>query len=381
MRVLILADRSFATREHAMLRRLEIGLIDEGIRVLRAQPKGCPAEPTTGLAGIVSYNDRAWRYIMPAPEGAIARDIEALALDARPDSDEDFDSSIDLIHAFGDKAASLALLLAGALGSPTLLEVWSASLCARMAAIEHRHARLDSLGLSVAWLAPDTAILDAAGRSATRWPVLPSRWGVHTPAAEPAQRRENSPISLAVLSSGLDPQGALAFLDGLARAAATHEDLLVFLDSAAVEHSPVVWRRATELGLLDRLSVIADMESRRDLILSADLLVQPESRGEHRTVILEAMAWGVAVLARSDPLVECLHTPQAVTVLERTPEAWERSLLPLLGDRAVIARVGAAGREYARDQCAAHRQVEATLAAYRTMCSPPSRAYSLPTQR
>ena len=89
MRVLLLADRSFATREHAMLRRLEIGLIDEGLRVVRANPPVPNPEPTTGLAGALTYNDRAWRYIMPAPERTLARDLMNLSLEARPDSDEE----------------------------------------------------------------------------------------------------------------------------------------------------------------------------------------------------------------------------------------------------------------------------------------------------
>src|SRR5690606_20945714 len=107
MRVLLLADRSFATREHAMLRRLEIGLIDEGLRVVRANPPVPNPEPTTGLAGALTYNDRAWRYIMPAPERTLARDLMNLSLEARPDSDEEPGIPIDLIHAFGDSAAPL----------------------------------------------------------------------------------------------------------------------------------------------------------------------------------------------------------------------------------------------------------------------------------
>ena len=73
LRVLMMADRSFARREHAMLRRLEVGLIDEGVRVLRATPAGSPEEPTTGLAGTVSYDDRGLWALAPSPVAAIRR--------------------------------------------------------------------------------------------------------------------------------------------------------------------------------------------------------------------------------------------------------------------------------------------------------------------
>lgn len=368
MRVLLLSDRSFAMREHAMLRRLEIGLIDEGVRIVRASPLDSFAEPSTGLAGVLSYNDRAWRYIMPAPDRTLARELETLPLDARADANEDPEIPVDLIHAYGDQAASVALDLSESLECGVLIEVWSAQLCARMAAFERRYRSLDRLGDSAVWLAPDAAMLDAARRSATRWPVLPSRWGVHAPSEERPERVAKAPVSFCVLSSGLDPQGLLSFLDGLARAAESQPNILIFLDAAGVDRHPFIWRRAGELGLYDRLSVISDMESRRELILHADVLVQPESRGEHRTVILEAMACGVAVMARADPLVECLHAPQAITVLDQTAGAWQHTISAVLSNINALLAVGEAGRAYARDNCSAHLQVSATLDAYRTLC-------------
>lgn len=372
MRVLLLSDRSFAMREHAMLRRLEIGLIDEGIRVVRASPVDTFPEPSTGLAGELYYNDRAWRYIMPAPERTLARDLEALPLIARPDTDEDPELSIDLIHAFGDKVAAVALDLAQTLECAVFIEVWSAALCAKMASIEQQHRRLDQSALGAVWLAPDDAMLDAARRSANRWPVLPSSWGVHAPSGQRQSRPENAPLSFGVLSSGFDPQGLMAFLGGLARAVTKNESILVFLDAKGVDRHPFVWRRVGELGLYDRLSIIADMESRRELILDVDVLVQPESRGEHRTVILEAMASQVVVLARADPLVECLHAPQAVTVLDHSPESWEHTLRNLLANIESLQSIGAAASAYARECCSAHRQVAATLNAYRTLCVSPA---------
>ena len=50
MRVLILADGLFATRERALLSRLEVGLADEGVRVVQATPEDVPAS-AAGLAG------------------------------------------------------------------------------------------------------------------------------------------------------------------------------------------------------------------------------------------------------------------------------------------------------------------------------------------
>src|SRR5690606_7639682 len=114
--------------------------------------------------------------------------------------------------------------------------------CARMAAIERRRKRSGPTDADAGWMAPDEAMLDAARRSAIEWPVFPSKWGAHALPRERPPRPANAPTSFCVLSSGHDPHGLLSFLNGLSRAAAAHENILVFLDAAGVDRHPFVWR-------------------------------------------------------------------------------------------------------------------------------------------
>lgn len=369
MRVLLLADRSFAVREHTMLRRLEIGLIDEGVRVARALPGGCPGEPTTGLAAAIAYNDARWRLGSPAPATTILRDLDAAETLTRTDPEE---APIDLIHAWGDGAWSLALELAADTGADLLLEVWSGAALARTRAIERAHGTsLESAGSRALWLAPDRAMLAALEASSPRWGVRCSSWGVHAPPEPRPAPEPGRPVGACVCFSGRDEAGCLAMLNGLARVASVHQDLLVFLDESGVSARPGIWKHAEKLDLLESLSVIEGMESRRQLVLCADILVLPEALGEHRSLLLEAMAAGMLVIARVDPMVEPLHAPGAPVILVEQPstEAWERAFGGALADPLAGHTLAQSGRRTITDGRLAHQHVRATLDAYQSLDS------------
>ena len=58
MRALILADRSFAARERDMLTRVQVGLIDEGVRVVEAIPSDVADPDANPLIPTIPYSDR-----------------------------------------------------------------------------------------------------------------------------------------------------------------------------------------------------------------------------------------------------------------------------------------------------------------------------------
>ena len=57
MRALILADRSFAARERDLLTRVQVGLIDEGIRVVEALPADLADPDANPLIPTIPYSD------------------------------------------------------------------------------------------------------------------------------------------------------------------------------------------------------------------------------------------------------------------------------------------------------------------------------------
>lgn len=360
-----MADRGFARREHALIRRLEIGLIDEGVRVVRAVPTDSPDEPTTGLAGSVVYDDRGLRVLAPSPVGSIRRAVDAIEELASAGA-----PPIDVVHAWGDACWSTAGRLAETIEAGLCVEVWSGASLKRCAAFERRFSGKPSDPLPGLWLAPDEAMLDALNTARLKWPCRLSKWGVHPADIERPPRSASRPVSFAVISSGVEPLSVLAVLDGLSRAArAANREILVFLDSAAAERHPGVWTRAKDLGLLDRLSVISDMESRRQLTLHSDVLVQPEARGEHRSILLEAMGSGMLVAAQADPQIEVLTHDRAMLVESPTVDAWASMFTAALSSSSTWERLIFRARTDIAQQRPAHLHVAATVSAYQTIVS------------
>ncbi len=363
MRVLLLADRVLALREHAMLRRLEVGLIDDGLRVVRAQPAGSPPAPTTGLAGALAYSDARWRFGALSPVRALAREI----LDLDSLMEQSNERPIDVVHVFGERAWALGSALAQEFGADLALEVWSSRARSHVDRQENRWGPLEQAGSRGLWLAPDERVLKALESMRLRWPVRSSRWGVHLPAEPRTPRSPPTPVAMAVLSTGQDPSGLIALLRGLAFAARAHHDILVFVDSAA-RAARQVWQEAGDLDLMDRLSFVPLMPTARDLVLRTDVFIQSEALGEQHTLVLEAMAQGLCVMARVDPLVEAVSPPSgpAILVSNPGPAGWEEALNRVLGKPDEREAVGRACRAYIGEHRLAHIHVRATLDAYRS---------------
>lgn len=346
-----------------MLRRLEVGLIDEGVRIVRAVPLGSPEEPTTGLAGVAPFDDRGLRALAPSPVAAIRRAVTAVP-ELSPESDR---GVIDVVHAWGDGAWAIGRRVAVELGADLCVEAWSGATVDRARGFERRALAADPEVEGV-WLAPDEAISDALNGRATAWSVMRSPWGVHEPDLERPRLDESRPMAFCLIATGADPSAVLACLGGLADAMARNERAaLVFLDSAAVERHPRVWSEAASLKILDRLSVIADVESRRQLVLHADALVLPEALGEHRSILLEAMASGMLVVAQSDPLVSLLRDDHAIIAPAPTRHDWAGAFDRAFAGSGAWGVLTARARAHVRETRQAHLQVQATLGAYRSL--------------
>lgn len=341
MRVLILADGLFATHERALLSRLEVGLADEGVRVVQATPEDVPAS-SAGLAEAITYPAGLWTL----GTAWRARTIKSKVASG---------GKIDVVHVFGGSAWKLGAMLAAVLESELVLEVWRSGLVAKAAVNEWEDA---------VFMAPDPAIERALLQESQGLTVRLGAWGVLTPDEPSRILEEERAPSVMVVGSGRDGEATRAAMEGIAKAAELTPELLVFVD-AREAHLAGLWESARKLGLLERLSLIEDLEGRRDLLLRGDILVQPEALGEQRTTLLEAMGTGMAVVAARDPLVSSLIDGRTAIVVDgRDRAAWGNAITGLLNDRARARRLGVSAREYVREERPASAYVRAVLGVY-----------------
>lgn len=356
MRVVILADGPFASRERAMLARLEVGLVDEGARVFHAIPEGLPDLVRSDL-----YSEP----LLYAPDGMpftrrgrVRRLVEAI--EERQGTDDDDRALVDIVHAFGTTCWGVAGELARQTGATLVLEVWTQSLIARARAIGASR----SAGVDVILLTPDRALERALLQEGVVRPVRVTPWGVHTPAGTRTILDPEQAVSVVVSATGRDPEGLEAAVRGLAAAARAHDRLMIFLDAHGARASNV-WRVASRLKVLDRLTLVPQMQSRREPVLRGDLFLQPERLGEHTTLLLDAMATGMAVVAASDPMLAGVLHPQTARLIDRPDgDAWAEAVSRLLDDPEQARLLGASARQYVKERHRASAHVAAVLDAY-----------------
>jgi len=368
MRVLILVDEFFASRERSMLARLEIGLADEGVRVIHAVPDSELNRPNMlgVFRSMVPYSRRVLTVTRGLAARRIVRDLAKLDDAEKPEP-------IDIVHVFGGSVWALADRLAAALGAVCALEVWRSGLVDKAVRMSTHATKRSATGRSGAvFFAPDSAIEGALQRGSVS--VRPTYWGVH--ASDPPRdvALPGRAPSAMFIGSGRRVKQFQAAFEGIASAFQRNGDGLIFVDALAARRAGI-WPIAERLGVLDRLSLIEELESRRDLLLQGDFLVQPEPAGEHKSVVLDAMSSGMLVVSAPDRFVSSLiDSRTASLVTDPSPAAWGATIDRLLARPQERHAVAASAHQYIRTQRPASAHIRAVLDAYAWM----SAAGSLP---
>lgn len=375
MRVLIVADELFASRERSLLTRLEVGLADEGIVVAYAVPRKIIDDTPGSAADLSGVFSKVVPY-SPAPF-ALARRFAAADLErGLSELPGDFDV-IDVVHVFGGAAWELAASVADHLEAPLAVEAWRAGLHAAAKSLVTPTDRIDR----TIFIASDPSIERElthsaqpssrhASTAAPRTRCVP--WGVLTPS----ERRISTgtagtsrPASVMLIGSGRDAEAWAAALQGCADAIRSGLDLLIFADALAARRSEL-WSRARTLSLLDRLSLIEDLESRRDLMLHGDLVLLPESRGEQRSVVLQCMASELLVIAASDPHSSVLQDGRTcISVSHRSKESWASAIGRVLGDPAAARAQVESARLFVQMHRKASDHIKGVQAVYAELAS------------
>lgn len=371
MRVLMLPDADLLSRERAMLQRVEIGLADEGARVLHATPgslhAGDPADTAQVYSTPINWHDRGLPFTLALRASSLVQAVEAAA---PVDGTIAGEHLVDVVYAVGESAWPMALLVSRRLRAPAVLEVWHPGLIARAGQVWKREGEAPAGGRGGPgargprpfFIAAGAALGDRLLRAlpAERAAVVP--WGVHPGDAERPALDPSTSLTIALLCSGDDPAAAQAAIEALGLVAQRYPGLLVFVDAGLCRRLPV-WRWAgagSPGGLPERLSVIADLESNRELILQADVLLLPEAGGAQHTLPLDAMASGCLVVAREDPLAEHLqHGRTCVCASGASPQALAKAVLDLVADPTAEKALRRSAWEFIVQQRTASHQVQA----------------------
>ncbi len=336
-----------------MLARLEIGLADEGVRVVHAIPEEAASEIQTDVFSAPLVYPRAlpWASL----RGRAKQIVQMLDRSKIPTDEIGF----DVVHVFGGAAWDLGLELGRELDAHVMLEVWRAGLVDRAIRLANPRS-----GVTPTLLVPDGTLEREVRALDARVPVRLAVWGVHTSSGELPPQKEGRAKAIMLAATGRDARALASALEGIALALKRGDQSMVFIDATAARRANL-WNVARRLNILDHVSLIDDMEGTRELVLRGDLFVYPETRGEQRTLLLDAMAHGMAIIAHEDPMVGWLENGRTARLLDSSdPDDWGEAVGALIDDPAGARELGEAAREYVRVHHRVSMQVRDVLDAY-----------------
>jgi len=331
MHVGMIIDGERLMHERTMLNRLTVGLIDEGLQITRIVPveqelAHDSSEQRIALARRIETNLRVKPWLRRARTNRVLDDMQR--------------SKPDMFYAIGRDAWPLGCDLMRVTEKPLALNVWSADLV-------HKAPQGRFGTRPAAYIAPTAPIVEALGKRFDPAVVSHVPMGVPVPENPHAVLDHiDDMVSLAIIGSGRDMPAYRAFISGLSRV--THEvpQVQAFLELRG-PHGHDIWQHARRLDLLSHISTIRDAAQFRSLLTQCDMLIVPERYGEMCSITLEAMAYGMPVLASEDPALDFLVDKQtAVRVNAEDPDAWANALQRLINQPAEAGRLGERARAY-----------------------------------
>lgn len=357
MKAALVADRSWLLAEPATLRRLVVGLVDEQVRVVRVVPEdlGPADEDALAITSIeMRYRWSSWRW---ARDRALRQLRDSLR-----------EAEIDVLHVLDGSLIVPGLTLASQLGVPLIASVWS-------------QTEIDQLptppgDVSLVIVVPTQSLAERANRrlhgTAAQVEHIPA--GVYRSAADamPAPLADpGQALSCVVAGDGrLDPAYD-ALLHAIAEVKPRLGHAVYFFHSIASDQHRL-WQLAQRLDLLEQVSLVPPEPGVRQLLVQADVIVQPQPLGRVRTLVVEAMAAGRPVIAAADPLLDYLIDHQTARLLhEPTAAEWAAVLVDLVEHPADYVALGQRARDYVGQHHSAGRSVEQMLALYHRLTPRP----------
>lgn len=347
MHVAMIIDEERLRQEHTMLNRLAIGLIDQGVRLTRIVPDTIEIEAVWRSEQRVALTSRIEVPMRVLPWMKRARTARIAA---------QFDRSPpDVIYAVGQGTWPIALDVAKSLDKPVALGIWRPSLI-------RKGARLQTNPYVAAYIAPTPPMAEELKRlvDPDLVSLVPLGGAIpQQPSAVLEQARDV--IGVAVIGSGKDVPAYEALLGGLSRVIQNYPQMQIVLELRGPHHHDI-WRIARRMELLGSVSGIEDAAQHRSLLKYCDVMLVPESFGELSSVLLDAMASAVPVIALEDRYLDMLIDGQTALLVHR-PDAqdWADRLTNLLSNHEQARQLGLSAREFVHKRHASGTQINQLL--------------------
>ncbi|MEX0774115.1 MAG: hypothetical protein WD042_00230 [Phycisphaeraceae bacterium] len=370
MHVALLTNTAWLDEELAMFQHLVVGLLDEQVQVALVVPDRLPESSEEGLVQSIVWRDSRWPLMRRHHLVNTAADL------AR--------RGVDLIHALDGRLWDGALRLGERLEAPVILSAYSALDLALLDRLEERidHTRV----MFAAGSEPlAKALADRLGPTGLVRYVPP---GIHVPpmsdlpkSADPGSpggpgsprspEGQDQTTCIVVAGSGAIDDDYQALLEALQQIVSENAQVQLFFDSQFSDQHGL-WQAARRFGLLANMSLVPRRLGHRELLLWADVLIHPQPLGRTRSLLIQAMARGMPVLARQDPWLDCLVDEMTCwTVEQAQPKVWVALIHRVMQEQRRARVLGHAARQWVRENRQVSDQVTRTLGMYQRIAGQP----------
>ncbi|HRP63316.1 MAG TPA: glycosyltransferase family 4 protein [Phycisphaerales bacterium] len=329
MHVAMIIDEERLLHEHATLKRLAIGLIDEGIKLTRIVPDKIRSEPVALSEQHMALATKVEAAFRPLPwlrRGLWGRMIETLEK-APP----------DILYAVGRGSWRLTLELAESLDRPAAISIHST----RLKRLLPRHKSI------AAYIAATPALGEALRRRVDADLVSVVPQGVAVPhSVGQIMAHPDESVAIAIIGAGRDVRSYRAMLEGLRTVCNVHPQAHAVIEMRP-GCSPDLGRMIRRLDLQGSVSALEEASLHRALLTRCDLLLVPEASGTVNSIILECMGFGMAVIAQHDRFMDFLKPDETALVIDAPESAqWAAKLTRLLQTPEEARQIGQTGRAY-----------------------------------
>ncbi len=349
MQVALLANTAYLHEESAMFRQLVVGLIDEQVRVVQVVPDNLALSETNSFGQILTWRESTWPFVLRRRIMELAEPLEKL--------------KVDLIHVLDRELWPAAIRLAQRLEKPAVLSVWSVE------DLDHVNqiAKLNQ--------AAQTAVIAPSGPMAQAIiehldadmavEVVPR--GIQLGELLERPSLDDQPLCVAVSGNGSPDEDYDALLSALRDIADDYPQSQYFLDGQGTNQHDL-WQMIKRYELQPNVNLVPPKLEHSEILMGTHMLLQPQALGRCRSLSLQAMAHGLAVLAQADPWMDHLIDDKTAWLVHGPdPSQWQNLIRRVIEQPERSDQLGQRARRWVGEHRLASGQIAATLDLYQRM--------------